>query len=101
MNKNQHKLGNNISNRDKIMVNSPKVLFSVTRQYPEAGLKNNYILSYKNHLRRFSITQDKSYKKIPSTTLCKFWPRTYTCYYPQHIRNPSSRSCMGLATQQI
>jgi hypothetical protein len=56
MNKNQHKLGNNISNRDKIMVNSPKVLFSVTRQYPEAGLKNNYILSYKNHLRRFSIT---------------------------------------------
>jgi hypothetical protein len=53
MNKNQHKLGNNISNKDKTMVNPPKVLFSVIRQYPEVGLKNSYILSYKNHLGRF------------------------------------------------
>jgi hypothetical protein len=44
---------NNISNRDKIRVNSPEVHFSITRQYPEVGLKNNYILSYKNHLGRF------------------------------------------------
>jgi hypothetical protein len=29
MNKNKHKLGNNSSNRDKIMVNSPKVYFSI------------------------------------------------------------------------
>jgi predicted type IV restriction endonuclease len=28
--KNKHKLGNNISNRDKIMVNSPKVHFDKT-----------------------------------------------------------------------
>jgi hypothetical protein len=48
--KNKHKLGNEISNRDKIRVNSPEVHFSITKQYPEVGLKNNYILSYKNHL---------------------------------------------------
>jgi hypothetical protein len=39
--KNKHKLGNNIYNRDKIMVNSPKVHFSIASQYPEVGLKNN------------------------------------------------------------
>jgi hypothetical protein len=50
--KNKHKFGNNIFNRDKIMINSPEVHFSITRQYPEVGLKNNYILSYKNHLGR-------------------------------------------------
>jgi hypothetical protein len=27
----------------KIMVNSPKVLFNITRSWPEVGLKNNYI----------------------------------------------------------
>jgi hypothetical protein len=51
--KNKHTLGNNISNRDKFRVNSPEVHCSITRQYPEAGLKNKYILSYKNHLGRF------------------------------------------------
>jgi hypothetical protein len=39
MNKNKHIFGNNISNRDKIRVNSPEVHFSITRQYPEVGLK--------------------------------------------------------------
>jgi hypothetical protein len=53
MNKNKHKLVNDISNRDEIRINSPEVHFSITRQYPEVGLKNNYILSYKNHLCRF------------------------------------------------
>jgi hypothetical protein len=38
--KNKHKLGNNISNRAKVRVNSPEVHFSITRQYPEVGLKN-------------------------------------------------------------
>jgi hypothetical protein len=51
--KNKHKLGNNISKRAKIRVNSPEVHFSITRQYPEVALKNNYTLSYKNHLGRF------------------------------------------------
>jgi hypothetical protein len=50
-----HKLGYNISNIGKIKVNSPEVHFSLTRPYPEVGLKNNYILSYKNHLGRFDI----------------------------------------------
>jgi hypothetical protein len=53
MSKNKHIFGNNISNRDKIMVNSPEVHFIITRQYPEVGLKNNYILGYKIHLGRF------------------------------------------------
>jgi hypothetical protein len=53
MSKNKHIFGINISNRDKIMVNSPEVHFIITRQYPEAGLKNNYILRYKIHLGRF------------------------------------------------
>jgi hypothetical protein len=53
MSKNKHKLGNNISNRDKIRVNSPEVHFSITKQYPEVGLKNKYSLSYKNHQGRF------------------------------------------------
>jgi hypothetical protein len=53
MNKNKHKLGNNISVRDKIVLNSSEVHFSTTRQYPEVGLKNNYIISYKNHLGGF------------------------------------------------
>jgi hypothetical protein len=51
--KNMHKLRNNISNRDKIWVNSPEVHLGITKQYPEVGLKNNYILSYKTHLGRF------------------------------------------------
>jgi hypothetical protein len=49
----KHKLGNEISNSAKIRVNSPEVHFSITKQYPEVGLKNNYILSYKNNLCRF------------------------------------------------
>jgi hypothetical protein len=53
MNKNKHIFENNISNKDKIRVNPPEVHFSITRQYPQVGLKNNYILSYKNHLGRF------------------------------------------------
>jgi hypothetical protein len=51
--KNMHKFGNNISVRDKIMVNSPELHFSIKKQYPEVGIKNNYILSYKIHLGRF------------------------------------------------
>jgi hypothetical protein len=35
------------------MVNSPEVHFNITRIYPEVGVKNKYILSYKNHLGRF------------------------------------------------
>jgi hypothetical protein len=51
--KNKYKSGNNISNRDKIMINSTEERFSITRLQPEGGLKNNYILSYKNQLGRF------------------------------------------------
>jgi hypothetical protein len=63
--KNKHKFGNNISSRDKIMINSPEVHFTITRQYPEVGIKNKYILICKIHLGRFVNNQDKSYKMIP------------------------------------
>jgi hypothetical protein len=53
VNKNKNIFGNTISNKDKIRVNSLEVHFSITRQYPEVGLKNNDILIYKNHLGRF------------------------------------------------
>jgi hypothetical protein len=39
MNKNKHKLGNNIFKRDKVRVNSPEVHFSIKRQYPDVALK--------------------------------------------------------------
>jgi hypothetical protein len=51
--KNKNKLGNNNSNKEKIMVNSPEVHFSISRQFPEVGLKNKFILSYNYHLGRF------------------------------------------------
>jgi hypothetical protein len=56
--KSMHNLGNKISNRDKIRVNSLEVHFSITRQYLEAGLRNNYILRYKNHLGGFMNNTD-------------------------------------------
>jgi hypothetical protein len=56
--KNMHKLGNNISNRDKTRVNSTGVHLNLTKQYPEEELKNNYILSYKNHLAYLTISPD-------------------------------------------
>jgi hypothetical protein len=37
--KKQASIRKNISNRDKIRVNSPGVHFSITRKYPEVGLK--------------------------------------------------------------
>jgi hypothetical protein len=51
--KNKHKSGINIYNRYEIIINSPEVHFNITRWYEEVGLKNNFILSYKNHLGRF------------------------------------------------
>jgi hypothetical protein len=51
--KNKHKSGNNISNRDKIMINSPEVHFIIIRQYPEVGLKNKFILFYKIYIGIF------------------------------------------------
>jgi hypothetical protein len=45
--KNKHKSGINISDSDKIMINSPRMHFNIKRLSPEVGRKNNYILSYK------------------------------------------------------
>jgi hypothetical protein len=51
--KNKHKSGINISDSDKIMINSPEVHFNITRLYPEVGLKAKFMSSYKIYLGRF------------------------------------------------
>jgi hypothetical protein len=50
-----HKLRINISDKPKIMINSPKVLFFITSQHAQVGHKNIHIFSYKNHLGRLCI----------------------------------------------
>jgi hypothetical protein len=50
-----HKLRINIFDHPKIMINSPEVCFSITRQHAQVGHKTINIFSYKNHLGRFFI----------------------------------------------
>jgi 3-methyladenine DNA glycosylase Mpg len=50
-----HKLRINISDKPKIMINSPEVCFNVTSQHAQVGHKNINIFSYKNYLSRFCI----------------------------------------------
>jgi hypothetical protein len=50
-----HKLRIIISDKPKIMINSPKVCFDITRQHAQVGHKNINSFSYKNHLGRFYI----------------------------------------------
>jgi hypothetical protein len=49
------KLRINISDKPKIMINSPEVCFDIARQHAQVGHKNLNIFSYKNHLARFCI----------------------------------------------
>jgi hypothetical protein len=42
----------NIYDNHKIVFNSPKVYFHITRQHAEVGHKNKIIFVYKNHLGR-------------------------------------------------
>jgi nitroimidazol reductase NimA-like FMN-containing flavoprotein (pyridoxamine 5'-phosphate oxidase superfamily) len=48
-----HKLRINISDKLKIMINSPEVCFDITREHEEVGHKNIIIFGYKNHLGSF------------------------------------------------
>jgi hypothetical protein len=50
-----HKIRINISDKPKIMINSPEVCFDITRQHAQVGHKNINIFNYKNHLGRFCI----------------------------------------------
>jgi hypothetical protein len=50
-----HKLKINISDKPKIMINSPEVCFDITRQNAQVGHKNIITFSYKNYLGRFCI----------------------------------------------
>jgi hypothetical protein len=45
----------NISDKYKIVINSPEVCFGIARQHEEVGNKNIIIFGYKNHLSRFCI----------------------------------------------
>jgi hypothetical protein len=50
-----HKLRINISDKPKIMINSPELCFGITRQNAQVGHKNINIFSYKNPVDRFCI----------------------------------------------
>jgi hypothetical protein len=50
-----HKLRTIISDKLKIMINSPEVCFDIARQNAQVGHKNINIFSYKNHPGRFCI----------------------------------------------
>jgi hypothetical protein len=48
-----HNLRIIISDKPKIMINSPEVCFDIARQHAQVGPKNINIFGYKNHLGRF------------------------------------------------
>jgi hypothetical protein len=48
-----HKLIIIISDKPKILINSPEMCFDITREHAQVGHKNINIISYKNHLVRF------------------------------------------------
>jgi hypothetical protein len=50
---NKHNSRIKISGNYKIVINSPKVCFGITRQHAKVGCKTLIIFSYKNHLCRF------------------------------------------------
>jgi hypothetical protein len=56
-NKIRHKTKLIISNRYKIMINSPEVRLSIKRSLAEVEHKNLVSFSYKNHLDRLSINR--------------------------------------------
>jgi hypothetical protein len=58
------------------MINSREVYFGIKRPHEEVGDKNIISFSYKNHLDRFCINANNSYKKIYNITLCNFWYRS-------------------------
>jgi hypothetical protein len=49
-----------ISDKYKIVINSPEVHFGIKRQHAEVGHNNLIIFSYKNHLDRFCINRKQS-----------------------------------------
>jgi hypothetical protein len=50
-----HNLRLIISDKPKIMINSPELCFDIARQHAQVGHKNINMYSYKNHLGRFGI----------------------------------------------
>jgi hypothetical protein len=48
-----YKLRINIFDKPKIMINSAKVCFDITKQHAQVEHKNINIFSYKNHLGSF------------------------------------------------
>jgi hypothetical protein len=58
-----HILRINTFGRPKIVINSPDVYLSITRQHAQVGHKNINIFSYKNHLGRFCINGKQFIRK--------------------------------------
>jgi hypothetical protein len=50
-----HNLSIIISNKPKILINSPEMWFDIKRQHAQVGHKNINIFNYKNHLGRFCV----------------------------------------------
>jgi hypothetical protein len=71
-----HKIRIITSDQSKIVINSTGVYLGITRQHAQVGHKNINVFSYKNHLGRFCINGNNSYKKIYFITLCNFWHRS-------------------------
>jgi hypothetical protein len=61
--KNKHISRINISDNDKIVINSPEVHFGIKRQHAEVRNKNLIIFIYKNHLDRFCINRKQFIQK--------------------------------------
>jgi hypothetical protein len=58
-----HKLRINISDKQKIRINSLEVGLDIARQHAQVGHKNINIFSYKNHLGRFCTMGKQFIKK--------------------------------------
>jgi hypothetical protein len=59
-----HKLRINISDKPKIMINSPDVCFDITRQHAQVGHKNINIFSCKKSSRQILHKRKTIYTKI-------------------------------------
>jgi hypothetical protein len=68
-----HKLGIIISDKPKIMINSPEVCFDIKRKHAQVGHKNINIFSYKNHLGRFCIKGKQFIYKDLLHKFVQFW----------------------------
>jgi hypothetical protein len=83
------------------MVNSPKLLFNITRSKPEVGRKNNYIWSYKNRLGRFINFTKRFLIKDFFSNFVQFLVQILEILVPTTYPKLSSRSVVDFTESQI